>query len=123
MKIEQSSILLQGVRFYARHGVDPQERQIGAEFVVDLRVDADCSPAVESDLLEGTVNYATLYRLVKEEMDVPSQLVEHVAGRIAKRIFSECPTAHRIQLKLIKRNPPMGADSQGAGVELTCTRE
>ncbi len=123
MKIEQSSVLLQGVTFYAYHGVDPQERRIGAEFTVDLSVDADCSRAVLGDELDGTVNYATLYRLVKEEMEQPSQLVEHVAGRIAKRIFRECSTVRRVRLKLIKRNPPMGADSKGAGVELTLSRE
>ena len=123
MKIEQSSVLLQGVTFYAYHGVDPQERCIGAEFIVDLSVDADCSRAVFGDELDRTVNYATLYRLVKEEMEQPSQLVEHVAGRIAKRIFRECPTVQRIRLKLIKRNPPMGADSKGAGVEMTLSRE
>jgi len=118
MKVERSYIVLKEMRFYAYHGVLPQERRVGGEYSVTLRVETDLSEAMESDQLEATVNYAELYELVKREMLVPSKLLEHVAGRIAKAVMDNCPQVKGLELKVMKLNPPMGADCQGAGVEL-----
>jgi dihydroneopterin aldolase len=41
-----------------------------------------------------------------------------VAGRIAKAIVTVFPEVTSIDLELTKQNPPMGADSDGAGVEV-----
>lgn len=123
MKLQNSSILLQGLRFYAHHGVDPQENTVGALFILDLTLDTDFKAALETDALDGTVNYASVYKAVKEEMQTPSALLEHAGGRIANRLFLDFPSIQRIHLKLIKQNPPMGADCNGAGIEITVLRE
>ena len=118
MKIKDSYICLKNVRFHAFHGVLPQERQVGGDFLLSLRVGYPLARAVESDEVGDTLNYATLFDLVKREVDVPSQLLEHVAGRIAKAVVAAFPAVTSIDLELTKQNPPMGADSDGAGVEL-----
>jgi dihydroneopterin aldolase len=118
VKIKDSYICLKNVRFHAFHGVLPQERQVGGDFLLSLRVGYPLAGAVESDEVGDTLNYATLFDLVKREMDVPSQLLEHVAGRIAKAVVAAFPAVTSIDLELTKQNPPMGADSDGAGVEL-----
>jgi dihydroneopterin aldolase len=118
LRIENSYIALREVRFHAFHGVMPQERKVGAEFTVSLRVGLDLSRPVESDAVEDTLNYATLYEVVKQEMTVPSQLLEHVAGRIGKAVFSRFPQVESADVVLTKLNPPMGADCEGASVEL-----
>ncbi len=123
MRIQNTSILLQGLRIYARHGVDPQETAVGAMFTVDLKLETDFSRALETDELDGTVNYASVYEAVKEEMQIPSRLLEHAGGRIAYRLFRDFPAIQSIRLKLIKQNPPMGADCDGAGIEITVRRE
>ena len=46
MNIEQSCIELRGLAFYAYHGVLPEERQRGNNFVVDLTIEADISKAI-----------------------------------------------------------------------------
>jgi dihydroneopterin aldolase len=51
-------------------------------------------------------------------MAVPSNLLEHVAGRIAKAVMSAYPEILSVDIKLTKTNPPMGADCKGAGVEI-----
>ena len=51
-------------------------------------------------------------------MDIPSKLLEHVAGRILQRLFDNFPSISRIHLTLTKENPPMGADCREAGVEI-----
>ena len=118
VKLESSYIFLRNVRFHAFHGVLPQERQVGGDFLVNLRVGYPIEKAMESDEVEDTLNYASLFDLVKREMQVPSQLLEHVAGRIAKAIMATFPAVTSIDLELTKQNPPMGADADGAGVEV-----
>lgn len=118
MLLESGFIYLNEVSFRAFHGVMPQERKVGAEFVVDLRVGYPLAEAMRSDRVEDTLNYAALYALVKQEMERPSNLLEHVAGRIVEAIGTAFPEVLSIDLKLTKRNPPMGADCAGAGVEI-----
>jgi len=71
-----------------------------------------------SDAFGDTLDYAAVYRLVQSEMDVPSQLLENVAGRILKALLHDFPRITSIDLWITKVTPPMGADSEGAGVEL-----
>ncbi len=118
MKIEHSYVYIREARFHAFHGVLPQERQVGADFSVSLRVGIDVSQAVSHDMVEVTLDYAELYHVVKFEMERPSMLLEHVAGRIGQAVFDHFPQAASLDISVTKLNPPMGADCQGAGVEL-----
>jgi dihydroneopterin aldolase len=123
MKIVQSSISLRALRFYAYHGVLPQERKVGGEYEVTVKADVDFSQAVASDCVEDTVNYAAMYESVRQEMAVPSHLLEHVAGRIARRLLNDFPAIETLSVEVVKLNPPMGADGKGAGVEITMKNE
>lgn len=118
MRISQSYIILREVRFHAFHGVMPQERKVGADFTVSLRVGVNLSLPAESDDVADTLNYATLYEVVKQQMEIPSQLLEHVAGRVGKAVMDTFPQVTGIDVTLTKLNPPMGADCAGASVEL-----
>lgn len=123
MKLMSSKIYLRNVRFHAFHGVLSQERIVGNDYLVNLVLDYDFSSAMKTDDLQGTLNYAEVYQKVREEMAVPSKLLEHVAGRIAHRLFSDFPEIQKLQLSITKVNPPMGADSDGAGVEVVLTND
>ena len=81
-----TSITLNKMLFYAHHGVAAQERAVGNRFEVTLTVHCDMQQAIENDDLSGTINYAELYDIVNAEMSVPSNLLEHVAGRIIRAI-------------------------------------
>ena len=118
MKVESGYIRLEGLRFHALHGVLPQERLTGGDFLVTLRVGCPLAVAMASDDVKDTLDYAALYRLVEQEMRHPSNLLEHVAGRIAEAIGKAFPQVSSIDLTLTKQNPPMGADCQGASVEV-----
>jgi dihydroneopterin aldolase len=118
LKVESSYIRLEGLHFRALHGVMPQERQVGGDFLVMLRVGYPLATAMASDDVNDTLDYAALYRLVEREMLLPSKLLEHVAGRIAEAIEKAFPQVSSIDLTLTKQNPPMGADCQGASVEV-----
>lgn len=119
----KSFILLNELHFHAFHGVGTQEQLVGNDFVVSLKLRTDLSRAILSDEVNDTVSYADVFQSVKEEMEIPSRLLEHVAGRIIQRLFDDYSTVDEITLTLLKRNPPMNADIASAGVEVTVKRE
>ena len=118
LRIERGYIRLKGVRIHAFHGVMPQERMVGADFIIVLRVGYPLETATASDDVSDTLDYAQLYQLLRREMAIPSSLLEHVAGRIATAIEKTFPQVTSIDLELTKLNPPMGADCKGASVEI-----
>ncbi len=111
-----TEIRLNNIRLYARHGVMEQERVVGGHFDVTLTVGYDFTRAMRTDDVADTLNYAQLFEVVKRQMDIPSKLLEHVAGRIADEVFSTWPEAQYLHLEITKLNPPMGADCDGATV-------
>ena len=117
MQATHMYIRLEGMKFYAFHGVLPQENLVGANYYIDLKLKTDFSHAAETDELEGTVNYADIHAAIKEEMKITSQLLEHVCQRIARRLLHDFPIIEAIDISLFKENPPMGACAQRVGVE------
>ena len=117
-------ISLSDIRFHAYHGVLPQERQIGGDYSLTLRLQLEADPAaVERDELSGTVDYAAVYDVAREEMQIPSQLLEHVCGRIARRVLRDFERVQAVSVSLTKMAPPIpGMTSAGATVELTLSR-
>ena len=117
MQATDMYIRLEGLKIYAYHGVLPQENLVGAYYYIDLKLKTDFTHAAETDELEGTVSYADIFAVVKEEMAITSKLLEHVCQRIASRIFNDFPTIEAIEIRLSKENPPMGASAKSIGVE------
>lgn len=115
---KSTKIFLRQLRFHAFHGVLDQERRVGNDYVINVVAECDFAHAMQTDELEDTVNYAEIYRVVKEEMAFPSKLLEHVVGRIGERLFNEFPSLQSLDISIMKVNPPFGADCEGAGVEV-----
>jgi dihydroneopterin aldolase len=122
MQITDMYIRMEGMKFYAFHGVLPQENLVGANFYIDLKLKTDFTRAAETDELADTVSYADIHTVVKEEMKIPSKLLEHVCQRIARRLFHDFPTIETIDISLFKENPPMGACAKRVGVEASYRR-
>jgi len=118
MVISTSYILLRGVCFHAFIGVGEQERCVGNDFILDLRIGYSLANAMKSDDVMDTLNYAEVYDLIKNVMQHPMKLLEAAAGCIVDNLTATYKGIESIDLKLIKLNPPMGADCEGAGVEL-----
>ncbi|QOI97386.1 MAG: dihydroneopterin aldolase [Flammeovirgaceae bacterium] len=111
-------IALEGLEFHAFHGVYPHERESGNWFEVDISVETDLAKAAQTDDLGQAVNYETLYRIVKDEMEKPSHLLESVAGKIIDNIFLQLPSVTEVSLKISKTNPPIGGKCKKASVEV-----
>ncbi len=119
-------IQLNALRFHARHGVLPQERTVGGDFRVDLSLqiaDRQAHGALCHDQLEATVNYADVYEKVRQEMDCPSALIEHVAGRIARSLLRSFPALRQVEVRVAKVSPPIpGFVGESAAVEYSLRR-
>ena len=113
---------LEGLEFHAFHGLYPHERVSGNWFEVDIAVETDFSVAATTDELAGTVNYEVLFRIVKDEMDKPSKLLETVAEKIVNDVLSELPAALTVNLKISKVNPPIGGKAKKATISLFKSR-
>lgn len=118
MIIKESYITLTDLRFHAFHGVIPQERLTGNDYSLSLRIGYPIHNACLSDDVDHTLNYASVYDVVSQEMNVPSKLLERVAYRIADRLFRKFELITVLDVSLHKLNPPFGGNCYGAGVEL-----
>ncbi len=122
MVYREQSISLSGLRFYAYHGAEPQEAVVGAWYTVDITLKADATAAILNDDLNGTVNYAQVTDVVKQQMQIRSALLEHVAGRIAGSILEGFPAVQSVTVTVCKVNPPVGTPCDFAGFTLTVDR-
>ena len=109
-------LLLKNLTFYAYHGVFPEENKIGGTYIVTLSLDIDLQKASETDNLEDTINYQLVYDVVKEQMQIQSKLIEHVAGRILRAVMSKFPQIAKAEVRLKKLNPPLGGQVESATV-------
>lgn len=109
--------MLEGIEFYAYHGVPDEEQVIGHRYRVDLILEVDLREAGRTDSVEHTVNYA---EVVQKVVDVGTRtqyrLMESLVERICWELFQAFPPVMRITLTLRKRLPPAGAVLESAGV-------
>ncbi|MDE6395812.1 MAG: dihydroneopterin aldolase [Muribaculaceae bacterium] len=123
MKITSSNLRLEGLKFHAFHGVLDQERKVGGEYVVDLILDNIGITAAETDNLDDTVNYAAIIETVRDEMEGPSDLIEHVAWRIARALLKRFGSISSGSISVTKVHPPVQAVMRGATYHLSFERD
>lgn len=111
-------VALEGLEFHAYHGVYPHERNSGNWFEVDISVETDFTEGAAKDDLAGTVNYEQLFKIVKEEMEQPSKLLETVAEKIVSDVLQKIPEAIEVDLKISKINPPIGGKCRKASITI-----
>lgn len=116
-------IKLENIKIFAHHGCLKEETKIGSDYSVNLKVKADLEKSASSDQLEDTVDYVFLNRVIVEEMAIPSALLEHVAKRILKRIFTENKLVTIATIAVSKINPPIGGDVEMVTIEITEKRK
>ena len=115
-------IRLKNIRIHSNHGCLKEEMLIGSDYRVDLEITADLSQPAVSDQLSETVDYVHLNNIIKEEMTVRSNLLEHVAKRVIDRIFKEIKEVTEVEVEVSKINPPIGGDVESVSVKLRNTR-
>ena len=116
-------ILIQGLEFYAFHGVPDAEQTIGHRYVVDARLGVDTRVAGQSDDVDDTVNYAHVAAaLLKIGTGTQFRLLERLAAQMVSAIFVRFAPVQSITLRVRKSLPPMNAIVAAVGVEITRQR-
>ena len=113
---------LEGMEFKAYHGCLEHEKICGNTFTVDFCGTVDMSAAAESDKLEDAVNYALIYDVIASEMAKPSDLLEHVAGRIVKSLENRFPEFTEFTVRVSKKRPPVDGVAAWSRVTLNHKR-
>ncbi len=118
------AILLEGLRFFGYHGFHPEERTLGQRFLVDVVAELDLRDAGQHDELEETVNYNSIYNLVRSVVEgEPMMLVEAVADRTARSILESFAPISAVEVTVRKPEATIrGAHLDAVGVRVRRVR-
>ena len=101
-------ITVEGIRVFAYHGHLPEEAVLGGHFIINVWVESDTVEVEKTDDLKHTVDYVKIITIVKEQMAIRSNMIEHSAKRIVDAIL----TLHKVQkvtVEVEKVLPPIDA--------------
>lgn len=116
-------ITMTGLRFFAHHGVLPEERRRGQAFYVDLAMDC-AGPLPAGDRLDETVDYAAVYDMVRQVViGGPHQLLETVVDRIARQVLAHFPPVTAVTVTVRKPQAPLPGLFQDVAVSARLVRD
>ena len=101
-------ITVEGIRVFAYHGHLLEEAKLGGHFMVNVWVTADTSVVEKTDDLNDTVDYAKIIAIVKEQMAIRSDMIEHPAKRIVDAILP-LNKVQKVKVEVEKIQPPIDA--------------
>ena len=79
------TVELHGLRMFGRHGVNPEEREHGQEFVFDVELDVGSRGS--DDRIEHAVSYSDVARAVRDASDARAyDLLEALAAAVADEL-------------------------------------
>lgn len=113
-------VFLEGMKFYAFHGHNPEEQVLGQRFEVDVRIAADLEAAGQTDDLTKTVNYSQVFKRVREVVEGPPRsLIESVAEEIATVVLRDFSAARSVTVTVRKPEVAIkGSILSAAGVTI-----
>ena len=101
-------ITVEGIRAFAYHGHLPEEAILGGHFIVSVWVTADTREVENTDDLNHTVDYVRIIEIVKEQMAIRSNMIEHPAKRIVDAILP-LYKVQKVKVEVEKIQPPIDA--------------
>ena len=113
-----AEISLNNVRIYSNHGCLQEEKIIGSEYRVDLKVKTDITQATQTDNLIDAVDYVSLQKLIEEEVMNRHRLLETVINNLSNRILKEHRSIIEVDLKLAKLNPPINGEVESVALRI-----
>lgn len=112
----KNTIEVNGIKLYGHHGCLIEETAIGGQYVVDVVVQTNFIEAAQHDDLSKTVDYVLINQIVKEEMLIPSKLIETVGLRIVNRLKTTNNNIEKLRVKITKINPPINGDVENVAI-------
>lgn len=112
------TISLNNVRFRAFHGVHPEERQKGNDFVVNMQIEYVPKSATIISL-DDTIDYASLFEIINTTMQKPVDLLETLVQTIANNVHQQFRQVKTVTVAVEKLNPPIDKFSGSVAVKYT----
>jgi len=112
-------INIEGIQLYGYHGCLEEEAKIGGNYIVDVYMQTDFTEAAQTDDLEKTIDYCSIFEISKAEMAIRSKLIEQVCQRIFKRIKAQFIEITHLHVRVTKLVPPMNGNVDKVSVEMT----
>ena len=101
-------ITVEGIRVFAYHGHLPEEAVLGGHFIINVWVESDTVEVEKTDDLKHTVDYVKIIAIVKEQMAIRSNMIEHSAKKIVDAILT-LDKVKKVTVELEKVLPPIDA--------------
>ncbi len=108
-------ISLKKIKSKGFHGIHEDEKTIGNNFITDIDL---YFPYKKISHIEETIDYAVVADIVKEELDIPTELLETLADRIVTRLMTNYQELAKVQLSIKKKNPQVSLQTKYSQVEL-----
>lgn len=103
------TIRINNAKFYAYHGVLDYEKQYGNEFEVDIEMNCDIDNLKDTDDLNNTVDYLSVYKLTEKLFTGKKyNLIETINQNICRGILENFPFVNSVKVKIRKTNAPLG---------------
>ncbi len=116
-------IIINSLKIFAYHGVNPEETQFGQNFLLDIIAGVDIDEPCQTDDIDQTVSYAAMIKTAKRAMlEKNCKLLEHAAQRVADALFDEFPKIETLKITLRKPEAPMRAEFGFVAVEIERVR-
>ena len=113
-------IEIKGLELFAYHGVNPEEKENGQRFVLDIKLKADLAKARQTDALSDTVSYAAVKKTVERVFAAAKyDLIERAAQVVCEAILREHEKVLSVRLRLKKPEAPMKGIFDYAAVTVT----
>lgn len=107
MHKKSCTIKIHQMEFYSFHGCMTQEARVGGNYIVNVDIQADLSECFTTDSLQDTLDYVSVYEIVKEQMNIRSHLIEHLAYRIIGQLKKISDKISYLRVEVIKLKPPI----------------
>jgi len=117
-------IVLAGMVFLARHGVNDWEKVEEQRFEVDVELELDARPAAVRDDLTQTVDYRGVYELTRQVIEETTlELIESLAEAVATKVLAANGNVEAVVVRVRKPDVDLGGPIDSAGVEIRRSRE
>lgn len=116
-------IQISGLKVFAYHGVNPEEKRDGQNFILDITLYGDLTLPCRSDRVEDTVSYAKAAKTAVRAMTEQNyDLLERAAQEVADRLLLEYDKISKVTVLLKKPEAPVKLEFDYMAVEITRER-
>ena len=116
-------IIIKGLKLYAYHGVNPEEKAEGQMFVLDITCSVSLCVPCKTDCVDDTVSYAKILKTARAAFLADKfDLLEKAAESVAAAVLGQLAAVQAVTVCVKKPQAPIQADFDYVAVEINRER-